>query len=299
MRWTTGIIAGMLGLLVLGGAEAPDLGYRLDADWPTLPPGTHFAEVSAVDVDGQGNVYVFHRGEEPIMVFSPEGKLLRSFGKGLFDAPHGLRIDPEGNLWAADTGSHIVVKLSPEGRLLLLLGRRGQPAVTNERFDRPTDVAFAANGDVYVSDGYGNSRVVKYNKHGDYLTEWGKKGIGKGEFNLPHAIVTDKAGRVYVADRENFRVQIFDADGKFLDQWTHVGSPFGFAMTDDGFLFMADGYNDRVLKLDLDGKILGSIGRHGRAPGRFDVVHHLAVGPRGSVYAAEIVNLRVQRFAPR
>ena len=161
--------------------------------------------------------------------------------------------------------------------MLLLLGRRGQPAVANERFDRPTDVAFAANGDVYISDGYGNSRVVKYNKHGDYLTEWGKKGIGQGEFNLPHAIVTDKAGRVYVADRENFRVQIFDADGKFLEQWTHVGSPFGFAMSDDGFLFIADGYNDRVLKLDLDGKILGSIGRHGRAPGRFDVVHHLAV----------------------
>ena len=293
-------IAGTLGLLAaLTATEAPDLGYRVDADWPSLPSGTHFAEVSAAAVDDDGNIHVFHRGEEPIMVFSREGKLLRSFGKGLFDSPHGLRIDPEGNLWAADSGSHIVVKLSPQGRVLMVLGRRGQPDLAKERFDRPTDVAFGANGDVYIADGYGNSRVVKYSKDGDYLGEWGKKGVDQGEFNTPHGIITDKTGRVYVADRENFRVQIFDADGKFLEQWKHVGSPFGFAMSDDGFLFMADGYNDRVLKLNPDnGKILGSIGRHGRAPGRFDVVHHLAVDPHGSVYAAEIVTLRVQRFSP-
>ena len=253
MRRLLGAIVGTLGLLAaLAATEAPDLGYRVDADWPSLPSGTHFAEVSAAAVDDDGNIYIFHRGEEPVMVFSREGKLLRSFGKGLFDSPHGLRIDPEGNLWAADSGSHIVVKLSPQGRVLMVLGRRGQPDLAKERFDRPTDVAFSANGDVYIADGYGNSRVVKYSKDGDYLGEWGKKGVDKGEFNTPHGIITGKAGRVYVADRENFRIQIFDADGKFLEQWKHVGSPFGFAMSDDGFLFMADGYNDRVLKLDPD-----------------------------------------------
>jgi len=296
MHWRFGIVVAVLGLGALAVAETSDLGYRVDADWPSLPPGTHFAEVSAAAVDKAGNVYVFHRGEQPIRLFSPEGKLLRSFGKGLFTNAHGLRIDPDGNLWAADSGSHIVIKLSPQGRVLLVLGRRNQPALARERFDRPTDVAFAANGDIYVADGYGNSRVVKYSKDGDYLLEWGKRGVGESEFNIPHAIITDPAGRVYVADRENFRIQIFDADGKFIEQWTHVGSPFGLDRTSDDSLFMADGYNDHILKLSPDGKILGSIGRHGRAPGRFDVVHHLAVGPLGAVYAAEIVTLRVQKF---
>ena len=301
MRRLLGAIVGTLGLLAalaaLAATEAPDLGYRVDADWPSLPSGTHFAEVSAAAVDDDGNIYIFHRGEEPVMVFSREGKLLRSFGKGLFDSPHGLRIDPEGNLWAADSGSHIVVKLSPQGRVLMVLGRRGQPDLAKERFDRPTDVAFSANGDVYIADGYGNSRVVKYSKDGDYLGEWGKKGVDKGEFNTPHGIITGKAGRVYVADRENFRIQIFDADGKFLEQWKHVGSPFGFAMSDDGFLFMADGYNDRVLKLDPDnGKILGAIGRHGRAPGRFDVVHRR---PSPGGRPARQCLRRRDRYSPR
>ena len=152
MRRLLGAIVGTLGLLAaLAATEAPDLGYRVDADWPSLPSGTHFAEVSAAAVDDDGNIYIFHRGEEPVMVFSREGKLLRSFGKGLFDSPHGLRIDPEGNLWAADSGSHIVVKLSPQGRVLMVLGRRGQPDLAKERFDRPTDVAFSANGDVYIA----------------------------------------------------------------------------------------------------------------------------------------------------
>ena len=286
----------ILGFAAFVVAETPDLGYRVDADWPTLPLGTHFAAVSAAAVDTTGNVYVLHRGEQPIMVFSPSGKLLRAFGKGVFTNAHGLRIDPDGNLWAADSGSHIVIKLSPQGRVLMVLGRRNNPALARERFDRPTDVAFASNGDIYVADGYGNSRVVKYSKDGDYLLEWGKRGVGQGEFNTPHAIITDPSGRVYVGDRENFRIQIFDPDGKFLEQWTHVGSPFGLDRAADGSLFMADGYNDRVLKLSADGKILGSIGRHGRAPGRFDVVHHLAIGPKASVYTAEIVTLRIQKF---
>ena len=287
-------------VLVLSQSGLPTLPYDPDPDWPRLPEGRYFAEVSAVTTDADGNVYVFHRGRDPIMVFNNDGAFLRSWGEGIFGSAHGLRADQEGNLWAADVGAHTVVKMDRNnGRIRMVLGRRGEPGETDYQFNRPTDIAIAPNGDFYVSDGYGNSRVVKFSKEGKFLLSWGRRGVGEGEFNLPHAIALDKEGRVYVADRENFRIQIFDSDGKFLKQWTHVGSPFGFEITDDGFLFMADGYNDRVLKLDLDGRIVGAIGKHGRTPGTFDVAHHLAVGPAGDLYVAEIVTWRVQRFVPR
>ncbi len=296
-RLTICLIA--LSLLALSQTDLPPLPYEPDPDWPHLPEGRYLGEASAVTTDSDGNVYVFHRGQDPIMVFDQNGRFLRSWGEGVFGSAHGLRVGPEGNLWAADVGSHTVVKMDRTGRVRMVLGRRGQPGETDYQFNRPTDIAVAPNGNVYVSDGYGNSRVVKFSKDGKFLMSWGARGVGEGEFNLPHAVALDSEGRVYVADRENFRIQIFDSDGRFLKQWTHLGSPFGLEITDNGFLFMADGYNDRVLKMDLDGRIVGSIGKHGRVPGRFDVAHHLAVGPAGDLYVAEIVTWRVQRFVPQ
>ncbi len=286
-------------LSALAASQFPPLPYDVDPDWPQLPAGRNFLEVSAVTIDDEGQVYVFHRGNDPITVFDKNGKFLRAFGEGLFSSPHGLKIDPEGFLWAVDNGSHVILKLDPNGRVHMVLGRRGVSGETDKLFNRPADIAFGANGDLYIADGYGNNRVAQFSADGTFIRSWGKRGVGEGEFNLPHGIAVDSRGRVLVADRENFRVQIFDAEGRYLDQWNKVGSPFGFALTDDGHVFIADGYHDRVVKATLDGRIVGALGGHGRAPGRFDVAHHLALGPAGDLFVAEIVTLRVQRFVPR
>ncbi len=291
----------LLTLVVLAVAFAadnyPKLKYELDATWPQLPAGTHLLSAASVAVDGDDNVYVFHRGTNPIQVFDRRGRFVREFGKDLFTNAHGLTIDHEGNLWTVDNRSNFVAKMDTDGRVKMILGTRGSAGESAVLFDKPTDCFIAPNGDIYVSDGYGNSRIAKFDKDGNFLTAWGKKGVNPGEFNIPHSITLDKDGLVYVADRENYRIQIFNSDGRFLKAWTHVGSPWGLFMTDDG-LYMSDGYNDRVLKLDLEGKILGSLGGPGSAPGKFRFPHHLALDSNGAIYVAEILNLRAQRFTP-
>ena len=250
--------------------------------------------------------------------FDREGQLVRAFGDGLFDRPHSIRVDAEGNLWTVDDGSHTVLKMTPQGRVQMVLGRFRQTSETKSamaeppastvhrgmrdegviRFFRPTDVAFATNGDIFVADGYGNSRVVKFNKGGVFVKAWGKRGTAPGDFNTPHSIAVDKQNRVYVADRENYRVQVFGADGEFVNQWTGLGSPWGLDLTADGHILMADGYNNRVLKLTLEGKVVGSLGGFGKVPGLFHYVHQLAAGRDGSIYTAEILNWRAQKFVP-
>ncbi|MGH8247045.1 MAG: peptidyl-alpha-hydroxyglycine alpha-amidating lyase family protein, partial [Gammaproteobacteria bacterium] len=211
----------------LAQSHPPVLSYRVETEWPKLPAGWTFQETPGVSVDAREHVYVFHRGEHSIMEFDRAGNLVRSWGDGVYIRPHAVRVDPAGNLWAVDDGGHIVVKMDAMGRVRMVLGRKGSKGETKELFDRPTDIAFAPNGDFYVTDGYGNSRVVKFSKDGRYLTAWGKKGTTVGEFNTPHSIAVDKQGRVYVGDRENYRMQIFDDNGKFLKEWKHVGSPWG------------------------------------------------------------------------
>ncbi len=290
----------VLALGALSQSDFPKLDYKADPNWPQLPANTNFVETPAVTVDASENVYVFHRGDPPILVFDKNGKHLRSLGHGLFDSPHGLRIAPDGSLWAVDNAAHIVVKMDPStGRVGMVLGRRRTAGEAENLFNQPTDVAFGANGDIYVSDGYGNSRVVQFTKDGKFIRAWGRRGVNPSEFNTPHALLLDKQSNLYVADRENFRIQIFDKDGKFQQMWTHVGSPWGLYLTKDDMLFMSDGYNNRILKLDLDGKIIGSLGEYGKLAGQLDLPHHLAVGPSGNVYVGEIINLRAQRFVPQ
>ncbi len=294
------LILFVITLAAFAQSKYPELAFDADPAWPKLPAGKNFAEVAGVSVDVAENVYVFHRGAEAIMVFSKDGKYLRSLGQGVYTAAHGLHVDQEGNIWTTDIGTHVVLKMDNTGQIRMVLGRRGQAAEANDRFDQPTDVATAPNGDIYVTDGYGNSRVVKLAKDGTFIHAWGKRGVGEGEFNAPHSVALDKQGNVYVADRENFRIQIFDSDGKFLRQWKHVGSPWGLDFGPDESLYMSDGYNDRILKLNRDGKILGALGKHGKLPGQLELCHHLAVGPlTGSLYVAEITNWRVQQFVPR
>ncbi len=299
MRIFFGAVLICLAQVCLAQPSLPKLAFTVDPDWPRLPAGWTFEETPGVAVDAREHVFVFHRGKNSIIEFDKSGKVVRTWGDGVFVRPHGLRFDNEGNLWAADDQGHIVVKMDALGRVRMVLGRKNNKGETNDTFNRPTDLAFTASGDFYVSDGYGNSRVVKFNKEGKFIRAWGKKGAGEGEFNLPHAVAVDKRGRVYVGDRENHRMQIFDGDGKFLAQWKHVGSPWGIVITEDQSIFMCDGHNNRILKLNLDGEILGVLGSPGKLPGQLDYSHHMAVGPSGSIYVAEIKNWRVQKFIPR
>jgi DNA-binding beta-propeller fold protein YncE len=282
-----------------GDDKWPDLPYTWVADWPALPAEWNFGEVPGVAVDAKDNVYVFNRSPHPLMQFTSSGKFVRSLLEGMVTSAHGVRIDQEGNIWVADHNGHVVLKLNPAGRIMMVLGRRDNPGTTETNFNRPTDVAVAPTGEIYVSDGYGNSRVMKFGRDGRFLAQWGQKGSAPGEFNLPHSIVLDVAGQVYVADRENHRIQIFTADGKFVKEWKGFGSPWGLAITPDGEIFMADGYANRVLKLAPDSRVLGALGSPGKLPGQFAFAHHLAVGKRGELYVAEILNWRVQKFVPK
>jgi DNA-binding beta-propeller fold protein YncE len=232
--------------------------FKPAASFGQLPSGRTWGGTTAVAVDPDGkSVWVFERcGAEscldsnlpPILHFDPSGKLLASFGAGMFVFPHGITVDHDGNVWVADADGkngkgHQVIKFSPTGKMLLALGRAGMPGDAPGFFNRPTGVAVARNGDIFVSDGHGgdsNARVVKFSKTGKFLTAWGKKGTGPGEFDVPHAIAVDSKERVYVADRSNSRMQVFDANGKFIADWKQFGRPSGVYVDANDMIYVVD-----------------------------------------------------------
>jgi DNA-binding beta-propeller fold protein YncE len=283
-----------------GGAFAPvpELAYSVIPDFFTPPPGANFGEASGIALNADGHILLFQRRSPMLAEYDAQGRFVRSFDDRLFDHPHGLRIDAQGNIWTTDDNNHLVLKLSHAGRVLLVLGRRNNGAEADWLFSSPADVAFGRNGEIYVADGYGNSRIVKFDARGRFIKSWGHYGTGAGEFILPHSVVVDQAGRVYVADRENMRIQIFDADGNFLQTWTGIGYPYGLFITPDQHVWMADGGFDRVIELDQSGKILGAIGEPGHAPGQFAWAHFLTIGPDRKMYVADVLNWRFQVFAP-
>jgi DNA-binding beta-propeller fold protein YncE len=275
-------------------------GYRLVRDFFHPPAGLKLGAVSGVATDATGNLYVLHRGDpqRPLLVFDPSGAFVRSFGAGLFTSTHGLRIDPDGNVWTTDNANHTVIQFNPDGKVLMTLGERGVPGDDAMHFNKPTDVAFAKSGDFYVSDGYGNSRVVKFDRNGRFLFAWGKKGRGPGEFDLPHQVRLDSKENVYVADRENKRIQVFTPDGKFIRQLGEGIAPYGLFITPDDTIFVADGVKHEVVKLDKGGKVLTRWGGGGREPGKFLMPHGITVGSDGAVYVAEVTGARLQKFVP-
>jgi DNA-binding beta-propeller fold protein YncE len=274
----------------------PELPYRVVTNFFKFPKGMTAGEASAVAVNSKGHIFLFQRTKPMLAEYDEKGYFIQSIGEGLFLHPHGLRIDPDDNIWTTDDGNHLVLKLDPSGNVLLVLGRINTGAEASWLFNRPADVAFAKNGDVYVADGYGNSRVVKFDRDGNYIKAWGRYGTGIGEFNLPHTVAVDKEGRVYVGDRENQRIQIFDADGNLIKQWTGIGYPYGLLITPDQHVWMTDGGYDRIVELDPDGKIIGAFGEPGHKPGQMAWAHFMAMGPDQTIYVADVLNWRFDVF---
>ena len=276
----------------------PELGYKVVPGFFEFPANWVEGEASGVALNSKGHIFLFQRTRPMLSEFDEKGHYLRSLGEGLFDHPHGLRIDADDNIWTTDDTNNTVLKLSPAGKVLLVLGRRNNGGEANWLFNKPADVAFSKNGDIFVADGYGNSRVVKFDHNGNYIKAWGTYGSGPGEFMLPHSVVIDRNDRVYVGDRENARIQIFDTEGSFLTQWTGIGYPYGLFITPDQHIWMVDGGFDRIVELDPTGKILGSIGSPGHQPGQLAWGHFLAIGTDRTLFVADVLNWRFQVFVP-
>ena len=262
-----------------------------------LPAGISMGRCSAVAINSKKNIFVFHRGKHPVLVFSAAGKFLRSWGDKTIGTAHGLRIDRHDNVWVTDIKRHRVLKFSSQGKLLMSLGTDGQAGTSKSEFDKPTDIAFAANGDIYVSDGYGNSRIVVFSAQGKFLRAWGTPGRQPKQFDTPHSILVDRQGRVIVGDRENDRVQVFDAQGKLLAIWPGF-APYGLAFDRDGSILVADGRAHAILRLNRQGKVIQIYGKKGKGPGEFNLPHMLAADVAGNIYVAEIGNQRLQKLTP-
>ncbi|MDP6558883.1 MAG: peptidyl-alpha-hydroxyglycine alpha-amidating lyase family protein [Candidatus Binatia bacterium] len=280
--------------------------YELDEGWGKLPDGWTYHEVAAVGVDKQDNVYVFTRGEHSMIVFNSKGDFLDSWGEGVFTRAHGLTVGPDDMLYCTDDGDHTVRKCTPEGKILLQLGIPGKPAPyqSGEPFNRCTHVALSPDNEMYVSDGYGNSRVHKYSPEGKLLFSWGEPGTDPGQFNIVHNICADDEGYVYVADRENHRVQVFDANGQYETQWNNMHRPCALYM-DKGtnpFCYIGElgpgvvvnkeipNIGHRVIIMNSEGEIVARLGDRlaGEAPGQFIAPHGITVDSKGSIYVGEV-----------
>ena len=298
--------------------------YALVKDWPQLPEGFVLGNPTGIGIDTNQNIFVFHRarrkwpliGSMPdskiaiptiLMLDRQSGKIINSWGDNLFIMPHGLTVDKNNNVWVTDVGLNQIFKFNHNGSLLMKLGEPGIPGNDSTHFNRPTDIAVANDGSFYVSDGYGNSRIIKFSPTGKYLFEWGKKGNKEGEFNIPHGIDLDEKGNVYVADRENHRIQVFDSSGRFLKQW--LDKSFGticsitfdkrkeklIAIDDVTFLKIKHRGSDIII-FDSTGNVQTRFGRSGFYDGPLCWYHDVAIDREDCIYAGDILGNKIQKF---
>ena len=274
-------------------------------NWEKLPPGWEFIDVAGVAVDSKDNVYAFNRSEHPVVVFDRDGNFLRSFGEGQFsDRPHGVHISPDESIYCVDDGLHTIQKFTLDGKLLMTLGSPNQPAPKwqGKPFNRPTHVAVSQRtGYLYVSDGYGNSRIHKFTPDGRHVLSWGEPGIDPGQFIRPHNVVIDRDDYVYIADREAHRIQVFDANGKFITMWNNIHRPDGICLDHEGNFFIgelngmggvddAPGLGHRVSVYNLHGQLQTRFGEpeEGEGPTQFIAPHGVAVDSRGDLYVGDV-----------
>ncbi len=344
----------LIGTAALGQQAVPEIPYDSVPNFLKMPADLYLGEVAGVAVNSKGHVFVLSRGNTTgpaygaaaaqLLEFGTDGRYIREIGKNLYawSFAHAVRVDRDDNVWAIDKGSDMIVKFNPQGGVTMLFGRKKEasdendgpwthvrpprPAV-NGQFRQPTDVTWDREGNIFISDGYINSRVAKYDKNGDWVTQWGQPGQGIGQFNTPHSIAADAEGNIYVADRGNRRIQVFDHDGLFLREiridvpapddaqpWMGArpgpdapatmqpGSPWAICITPatssgaTQYLYSSDAFPGRVYKLTLDGKVLGMLGRSGRQAKQFGWIHEVACPSENEVYVAELLNWRVQKL---
>lgn len=307
------------------GSNAPNLGYQQVSEWPAelmnaagAPAPWNFIQVSGIAIDSRGHVLLLHRGAHPLLEFDSTGKLVRpwdiiSFSEGKVAAiaprdrvpghsaysavygaagcdscgAHSVRVDPDHNIWVVDAPGQVIYKMDPQGKILMQLGKKGVAGTGHDTFNLPTDVGFAPNGDLYVTDGYASARVVKFSHDGKYLLEWGSRGKGPGQFELPHNVVIDAQGRVYVTDRENRRIEVFDSNGKFLAQWPTVEGVSGLFITKDQKIWAGG------VLLNLQGEVVGRLPNATASGG-----HGVAVSDSGDVYLAQLSG-KVDKFVKK
>ncbi len=279
--------------------------YEIAVDWEKLPPGYSWTDAAAVATDSQDRVYVFNRGEHPMIVFDSEGNFIKSWGEGVFTRAHGLTFAPDGTLYCTDDGDHTVRQCTLDGEVLMTIGMPGQAAdlYGGQPFNRCTHVAIdPRTGDLYVSDGYGNARVHKYSPDGKLLFSWGEPGTDPGQFNIVHNIATDGNGYVYVADRENHRVQVFDSQGRYETQWVNLHRPCALYISDEQHVYIGElGYGmsvnrdhpnigPRITVMDTSGERLAVVGHlgFGQDVGQFMAPHGLCIDSRDNIYVGEV-----------
>ena len=290
--------------VVLGSGERR---YEVCESWAQLPDDFLFGDVAAIGIDARDRVYVFNRSDRPMMVFEQDGSFVNSWGEGVFPHPHGVHMGPDDTIYLTDDGDHTVRKCTLDGEVLLEIGQPGRPSPRfgGEPFNRCTHTALSPSGDIYVTDGYGNACVHQYDPNGRRIRSWGAPGIGPGEFNLPHNVVCDDDGWVYVADRENHRIQVFDGKGRYETEWRNLHRPNGLFMPRGkcpicyvgeigpyfDFNRGAPNLGPRVSIVDNKGEVLARLGEDpmaGNAPGKFLSPHSIAVDSHGDIYVGQV-----------
>jgi DNA-binding beta-propeller fold protein YncE len=287
---------------------APQLKYRLDDEFFKIPEDIWPAEAVGIALNRQGHIFLLNRGNHPLLEFNADGTFVKSLGEGspIFHAAHSVRFDADDNMWIVDSANNVIVKFTPNRRIVQALGRREEPWVYlthgieraipgPANFYQPTDTAVGPDGSTYVTDGYGNSRVAKFTREGTLVKYWGDRGTRPGQFNTPHSIVIDRNNNLIVADRQNNRVQVFDTEGTFKQEWTLDGPPWSLCITPDTPQSIFVGSVGRVYKLDTTGKVVGTFGKLGRLPGYFDSIHAIACPNDKTVFIANEFSYRFDR----